>query len=98
VVSIGSLLAKREISKAAKNTCAKRSRYGPDWWKLERVGQCLGARQDWQPALAAFERACELRPEDSVPVAFRAKVLASLDRRSEAIDCYRKAVKSSKLR
>ena len=56
------------------------------------LGQCLGAQQKWQPALAAFEHASKLRPEDPVFWAFRAKVLMGLGRNPEAIDCYRKAV------
>jgi tetratricopeptide (TPR) repeat protein len=56
------------------------------------LGQCLGAQQNWQPALAAFEHASKLRPEEPVFWAFRAKVLVGLGRNVEAIDCYRKAV------
>jgi tetratricopeptide (TPR) repeat protein len=44
------------------------------------LGQCLGALQNWQPALDAFEHASKLRPEEPVFWAFRAKVLVGLRR------------------
>lgn len=90
---IGAILAKQnnfiESETYLRQALARRPHLVEGWREL---GQCLGAREDWAPALQAFERASALRPSDPVLWAFRAKVLTGLQRSPEAIDCYRKAV------
>jgi tetratricopeptide (TPR) repeat protein len=58
---------------------------------VELGGSCLAAA-DWTGALAAFEQALRLRPQDAVLRARAARALTELGRHVEALAAYRTAV------
>jgi Flp pilus assembly protein TadD len=56
------------------------------------LGQSHGATKNWPKALACFEKACAMRPQDAILWAYRAKVLGEMGRRTEAMQNYRRAI------
>jgi tetratricopeptide (TPR) repeat protein len=63
------------------------------WFEL---GVVLAAGGDYAAALKHFERAVSMRPQDGAYLAYQAKALAKLNRRTEAIAIYRKAIQSQR--
>jgi tetratricopeptide (TPR) repeat protein len=63
------------------------------WFEL---GVVLAAGGDYVAALKHFERAVSMRPQDGAYLAYQAKALAKLNRRTEAVAIYRQAIQTQR--
>lgn len=79
-----------EAKPLLKEASAQRPSLPEPWYEL---GQVVAAEGNYVEALTCFDRAVQMRPTDGSYLAFKAKALSKLNRRTEAIQTYREAVK-----
>jgi tetratricopeptide (TPR) repeat protein len=93
----GRLLGEAGQLEAAREYLERARRHRPSlpepWFEL---GVVTAAGGDYAAALKLFERAVALRPQDGVFLAYQAKALSKLNRRTEAIAIYRQAIQSQR--
>ncbi|MBD1871350.1 tetratricopeptide repeat protein [Oculatella sp. FACHB-28] len=64
--------------------------YSPSDWQAQGCALC-GAEQ-YQAAIAAFDRALSLEPKNCQTWNYRANALSALQRQAEALSCYDRAI------
>ena len=90
---LGRMLARQNRLGEARAELAESLKLRPSlveaWIELGRVE---ATAQNFKPAVEAFDRATRLRPQDPVPLSYKAKALSNLGRRAEAMELYRRAI------
>jgi tetratricopeptide (TPR) repeat protein len=90
----GRLLGELGQTADARNYLTRAAQHRPSlpdpWYEL---GIVTASESKFAEALGYFERAAQIRPLDGNYLAYKAKTLSKLNRRDEAIQIYREAIK-----
>lgn len=93
----GRMLGEKGDGSAARDFLQRAARHRPSlpepWYELGIVAATAG---QFGEALEYFDRAVQLRPQDGSYLAYKAKTLSKLNRKTEAIQIYREAIKAQR--